>query len=490
MAQSTNRCPQCGVNVVTSKSEPEFRCPCCDATTVVLSGEATRKGERGDLVRRKDLDLSRFTIEKDGTSLFVSWKWSRGKAVLGLVITAVLVGISGSGVFSVSESWSRISQFDFSKLDFGNLITLLVALGPLVMVAGLVHVSLCCLVNRTEIAFGSDELLVWHGPIPSQKQTRIPVRDLERFDVHRKVTRRNDSDDISYELHAIRSDGRILRLIKREDTATLPKAVSILLTSHFHTVQPLTVPLPSVLTAIAEDSSDADLEQPKITLTCPRCAGTLDPPPERAELRCRHCGADVPIPIEVQAQLGLDPPRRHSKERLRSAFSLRKQGDTIFFAADWDRTVAGLLLKIVIMLLGIGLIGAALIWYFEGSLLAYALCLIPIAGGLVLGYIAVCYRFNRTEVLIDTNSLRIWHGPLPWRKPRPLPTTQITQFVVRQNSYWSTSDNTDVRWDLLALSHYGANQTLFSEIKDREALETVEYLIEERLRIVDQAVRG
>lgn len=79
--------------------------------------------------------------------------------------------------------------------------------------------------------------------------------------------------------------------------------------------------------------------------------------------------------------------------------------------------------------------------------------------------------------------------PLPWRQPRPLPTRELTQFLVRKNSYWSTSDRSDVRWDLLTISHYGANPTVFAEIKDRKALEGVKHLIKQRLRIIDQAVR-
>ncbi|MEQ9406098.1 MAG: hypothetical protein RIK87_00165 [Fuerstiella sp.] len=198
----------------------------------------------------------------------------------------------------------------------------------------------------------------------------------------------------------------------------------------------------------------------------------------------------MPIPAEVQRQLGLDLPRQHDEERLRATFTVREQGKMLFFVADWDRGVPGMLFKIVGVLVAIGLLGIGLTWYFEGSLLPYGLSLIPLGCGLALGYIAVCYAYNRTEVSVDSTSLRIWHGPLPWRQPRVLPTRELTQFLVRKNAYWSVSDESDIRWDLLAISHYGANQTVFSEISDREALETVEHLIEKRLKIPDQAVRG
>ena len=139
-------------------------------------------------------------------------------------------------------------------------------------------------------------------------------------------------------------------------------------------------------------------------------------------------------------------------------------------------------------MIGVALIAADAV--FGGPSAVSVIGPLPAGLGLLVGYVGVCYARNRTEVVVDAEAVRIWHGPLPWRNRKPLPTAGLTQFVVRKNSYWSPSDESDVRWDLLALSHYGANQTLFSEINDREALETVEHLIERRLKIVDQAVRG
>ena len=489
MAETTIQCPQCGVTVVTSKRGPEFRCPCCDATTIDLDGERTRKGQRGNLVRRRNLDLSRFTVEKRGTELFVRWNWNRGKGVLGLIILVVLLGFFGGGTleFLNNVRAGGISFGDFT-LTVPNLIDVVFAIGPPLIAVGLLHATLCCFFNRTEIVFGSNALRVWHGPIPCWPQSLIPAADLDRFTVHKKITGSGDNRDVSYELHAVRSDGRILRIIRNEDQATLPKAMDTLLTAHLNALrQPERSAVREAL--VDSVSSESTASSSRITLTCPNCAGALDPPPERAELRCRHCGADVPIPVEVQQQLGLDPPRNHDEDRMRDSFTVRDQGATLFVAADWDRGVPRFLFKIVGVLLAVGLLGTTLTWYFEWAPVMFVLSLIPLSGGMALGYIALGYSCNRTEVSVDSTSLRIWHGPLPWRQPRILSAQDLTQFLVRKNSYWSPSDESDLRWDLLAISHYGANQTVFSEMNDRAALETVEHLIEERLKIVDEAVR-
>lgn len=483
MAEFTNQCPQCGVTVVTSSRTAEFRCPCCDATTIDLGASEIRKGQRGDLVRRRNLDLSRFIIEKRETDLFVRWNWSRAKGVLGFVILAIVIGFFSSGMFG-------LIRLDLSLWKAPDLFNSLFTLGALVTVAGLFHAALCSCFNRTEIAFSNSELQVWHGPIPCRWQTRVPLRELDHFDVYRKVTESDGQPDVSYELHAVCHDGRILRLIRHESQATLPKAMQSLLTAHLTALRNPASTAAETMAVVSPPPTKDSTAANRITLICPKCAGTLDPPPERAELRCRHCGADVPIPVELQRQLGLDPSREHNEERVRATFTVRKNGDTLFFAANWDRGVTRMLFKLSGALVAISLLGIGLTWNFEGSLLPYALSLIPLAAGLVFAYIAVCYKYNRTEVSVDSTSLRIWHGPLPWRQPRVLPTRELTQFLVRKNPYWSSSDKSDIRWDLLTISHYGANQIVFSEIKDRKALEGIEYLIEQRLKIVDQAVRG
>ncbi|GAB5440317.1 MAG: hypothetical protein Fues2KO_06660 [Fuerstiella sp.] len=482
MADFTNQCPQCGVTVVTSSRTAEFRCPCCDATTIDLASEATRKGQRGDLVRRRNLDLSRFIIEKRETDLFVRWNWSRAKGVLGFVILAIVIGFFSSGMFGPI-------RLDLSSWKAPNLFNSFFSLGALVTVAGLFHAALCCCCNRTEIASSSSELQVWHGPIPCHWQTRIPLRELDHFHVYRKVTESDGQRDVSYELHAVCHDGRILRLIRHESQVTLPKAIKSLLTAHLTALRDSSSTAADTTAVVRPPPSKDATAENRITLICPNCAGTLEPPPERAELRCRHCGADVPVPVEIQRQLGLDPRREHDDERLRATFTVQENGETLFFAANWDRGVSRMLFKLAGALVAISLLGIGLTWYFEGSLVPYALSLIPLAAGLFFAYIAVCYMYNRTEVSVDSTTLRIWHGPLPWRQPRKLPTRELTQFLVRKNPYWSSSDKSDIRWDLLTISHYGANQIVFSEVRDREALEGVEHLIEQRLRIIDQAVR-
>ena len=484
MSRPTTRCETCGA-AVRSAGAVESRCPFCKAVAVRTGGAPLKVGERGELVRRRELNLSKFTVDRRGADLSVRWRWSRARGVGMLLVAAFLTAV----FYDHAEFGWRLLT-DPAGRGGGSWEGIAFGLAPLAVPALLIYGAFTSLFNRTELAVRDRTLRSWHGPIPIYRGRRVPVDELRELRVKRVVHETKNAISVYYELHAVRTNGRAVKLILHKKDRRIPLAVKDLLDAHLGFAGP---PAPARGRAGPDDAAG---DRPRITLTCPRCGGTLDPPPERAELRCRFCGAKVPIPEAVVTSLGLAPARVHDRGRFRKTFSAHKRDGVMTFAADRDRAAGAIGLKIAAALLAIGAVGlggvaagaATFDWELGLISVAVAIFLLPTAAGAAVFYLSLCELWNRTTVTIDRSFVRVRHGPLPWPRPAPLPTAKVTQFVVRRDDQWS--EKNDPRFELAALADYGATLVLFRKIADREALETLEHVVEARLGIVDRAVRG
>ena len=158
-------------------------------------------------------------------------------------------------------------------------------------------------------------------------------------------------------------------------------------------------------------------------------------------------------------------------------------------SAPWPRAVAALLLGVALAAAGLTALGVVVTYWAGPQLFWIALTVVAAGGTPWAGYVGLCYLWNRTTVTVTREEFRVVHGPLPWAWPVVLPTAKVTQLVVRREAdflVWQRK----TYWTLLALAEHGANLTLFGQIPDRVALETLEQLVERRLGIRDQAVRG
>ena len=483
----TVQCARCGAEVVAHDAAGvEFRCPACAAVAIATDGkERLRPGRRGDLRRRREIDLSRFAIDRDGPDLFVSWRWSRLAGAAALVAAGV-AGYFAFG-FVATLRQSAVARGGWTELAIDHYV---MPLGATAVTLFLAHLGVSALLNRTELAVHGGTLHAWHGPVPTPyRSRRVPLDDLDELRVYRKVKTSDGDEHVSFELHAVLKNGRWVRLIADEKRRDVPQAMKTLLSAHIADLaNPRVSGDPGGRRGEPAEASEAPVTG-AITLGCPKCGGTLAPPPERAEMRCRFCRAKVPVPAEVRRALGLRPARTHDRARFRATFTAKKEEDRLIFTAGWVRWAGWLALKLAAAPLLLGLLWIGSLIWFEGELLWF----LP-AGGLAAigaagGYVGLCYLWNRTTVAVDFEQVRVTHAPLPWRRSLPLPTSKIKQLVVRElRDYQGRAD--ERYYELQALSHHGAALTLFGEIPDREALETLEYLIESRLGIVDEAVRG
>ncbi|MEM9702613.1 MAG: hypothetical protein AAF907_09230, partial [Planctomycetota bacterium] len=446
------------------------------------------EGQRGDLVRRREIDLARFFIDRDGPDLYVSWRRNRlvgaGLAAVSAFFIGLIVVVAAllRGQVAARGGWDALPVESWLILALPAIPALLAA-----------YPAAALLWNRSEIAVHDGSLHAWHGPVPTFPvgTRRVPLSDVTELEVTMRVHRRENSTTYSYDLQAVREDGRPVRLIVGESSDAVPRAIKRLLEAHL--AETTAGRIPAAPAEAVEERDEPRSPAGALTLICPRCGGTLVPPPERAEIRCSHCTARVPVPRSVRRALRLRPARRRDKARFRATFDAQKEGDRLIFHAAWPPPIGRALLGLAGGIGGLVLI----LWFFGlyspavlagGFPASILLALLPI-GGLWAGYVGLCYLVNRTTTRVDETRVRVSDGPLPWRPTRTLDTTAITQFVVREEPRNPLRPG-EPYFELQALSHHGAALTVFGEIADREALETLESLIENRLGLVDQAVRN
>ena len=237
------------------------------------------------------------------------------------------------------------------------------------------------------------------------------------------------------------------------------------------------------------------------TLTCPECNAPLEPPPNRTQFFCSFCGSTVVIPpeyqqtkdaIETQAE-----PLRAAPDL--SKFEIQKHGDQLTISWSWRSWLLLFLIPFALFWNGIAwTVGGAFFLAGIGALgnggggigLFGAVFAIPhLSIGLFLIYLILAMIFNRTTISVDRDELKIHHGPLPWRTPKPIPCDAIEQLYVKQKVSHN-NNGTSVSYQLHALMTDGKSQKLLDNNQDENTPLAVERMIEVHLGIDDQRVAG
>lgn len=488
MGKTSNQCPQCGSRTVVTREADQMECAFCTATTLLISTDGSSP-ERQQLPRNRGVDLSRFTIELDETDLEILWAWNRlnGLAISSLTATA---GYFGANFLLLSR------RFDAPLVYFG------LGLSGFALVSG--YLGLALLFNHTRIAIKNGVLEATHGPLPSYRSQRIPLSQLQELLVHREVTTDSDGDvSIDYQLHARTAESRTLTLIRHEDSATVPRAVKAVLDAHIRRIlsdnssrsQP---PAESARSAGIRTVGPPARKRQKIVLICPKCGGLTPPPRKITSSKCRYCAAELAIADEIWQAVGLHPPRRRNIEHTPVTFVLRQQGRTLTATAGWNRRGALPVLVLASLIACGAALGFLLALWSDGwsvveavqggtlfAILASLMVGIPAVG---LAYRALCQLVNRTQVTVTSDGLSVWNGPLSLRKTRQLPAAKINQVSIHHSIGQFMRDKPG--YDLDAISDYGATLRLFTDQTELNGLQTVERLIERRLKLADRLVAG
>ncbi len=152
----------------------------------------------------------------------------------------------------------------------------------------------------------------------------------------------------------------------------------------------------------------------------------------------------------------------------------------LFFVVTWD--------------------GFLVFWYF-GSLASEAgvffqlFPIVHVAVGLGLTYIVLAGFANRTTIRAQAGTLRVHHGPLPWRGNRTIASATITQLyvaeVVREHTDNDTNRVTITRtYDLCAMLDDRREVRLVRGLESAAQGQYLESAFERQLAIVDRAVAG
>lgn len=182
-------CPSCGA----ARQPGLDSCPFCRAAYPPIETEA-------EPLRPEVPQPSGVTVEDRGSELQIVHRWF-SPLFLFLAVFCVI--------------W-----FGFLLFWYGMVFTvgapLLFALFPLLHLGvgvGLAYYTLCGFVNRTTVLVGSGDLSIAHGPLPWPGNRTIDAKDVRQLYCSERVHRGKNGSHTSYELNALTSDGRKLKLL-------------------------------------------------------------------------------------------------------------------------------------------------------------------------------------------------------------------------------------------------------------------------------------
>jgi hypothetical protein len=111
--------------------------------------------------------------------------------------------------------------------------------------------------------------------------------------------------------------------------------------------------------------------------------------------------------------------------------------------------------------------------------------------GLFLIYFTVALFVNKTEIKVDSRSLSVKHGPLPWRGDATLPADMVHQIWCKMKvERGKNSSHNTMSYELHANSKHGKSKKLLSHLQKPEEALFLEQQLEAYMRIEDRPVAG
>ena len=221
-------CPQCSAKLQPPPERTQFFCQFCGATVVVPPEPAPESldsagSESEEPPLSVPVDLSKFTIERQGGDLHVRYPWSR---LAGLTLLPFL--IIGSIVTVVFFSFGGAAQaMGPGPGGFG-----LMGFFPLTLVAVVAYIALAHLVNTTTVHVTGGQLAISHGPLPWKSPPPASVENLKQLFVKRELHTTKNGSRETFELHALQHKGPPLVLLKGEQDLNTVRSLERLVEVH------------------------------------------------------------------------------------------------------------------------------------------------------------------------------------------------------------------------------------------------------------------
>ena len=201
------RCKRCGVHIHAEDVHADLgiaKCRACHAVMDLLAREpAERSPEKP--VGRADIAIpKRFTVEQQGSTLSIEWRW--------FTLTAIFL------IFFCCF-WDGFLVLWYGIALSSGEAPLMALLFPLIHVtvgAGLSWYTLALLLNHTRLEVGSGMLRVRHAPLPWPGNRELPATSIEQLYCVEVVHRGKNGTSYTYNLMAaLRAGGKPLKLIGR-----------------------------------------------------------------------------------------------------------------------------------------------------------------------------------------------------------------------------------------------------------------------------------
>ncbi len=206
----TLQCPSCGGKTGFTPSVDRFVCEYCGNTHLFqlpdprpdprFNPPATEGDDRSKPIHRIVPRPRQVTVEKQGRSLRLVWRWYSA-TTLGLAFFCVVWDAFLCGWYGLAFSMDEIPW-----------MMVLFPIGHLAVGIGLTYSALAGILNKTTVTIDTQFLVVQHDPVPWPGETRTPIANLAQLYCKAKEKRGKESSTPSYQLCAVLKDGHKLDL--------------------------------------------------------------------------------------------------------------------------------------------------------------------------------------------------------------------------------------------------------------------------------------
>ncbi len=229
-----------------------------------------------------------------------------------------------------------------------------------------------------------------------------------------------------------------------------------------------------------------------VALKCPNCGSVLstdDIDTTTGIIKCSYCKVLSTLPSVMDQARGEPGFRPRPEVPLPPGLTVEERGGSISVTRRWFSAIVYFLIPFCIAW------DAFLVFWYSMALSGNApwiMVVFPIAHvavGVGLTYYVLATLFNRTVMIAGQGSLRIGHGPLPWRGGVELAESEIEQLFCKLKTSQG-KNGSSVSYEVWAVMHEGATRKLLSTgTSDDQAL-FIEQKLERALGIKDRPVPG
>jgi len=213
-------CPNCNAPLQIPAGRQQFFCQFCGTSLTVPRTPATARRGDSDSGQPKPLVPipEKLRVQELGRDLRISWRWFQ-PAILFLVPFCIAWN-------SFLVGWYSIAAGSNGPPGAFKIIFVLFPIGHVAVGLGLLYVCLVGILNRTTIDVTRGTIRVSHGPLPGKRGRTLSIDDVDQLYVKR------NGDAKSYSLVAQLDSRHKIKLLPKQNDATVARAVEQLIESH------------------------------------------------------------------------------------------------------------------------------------------------------------------------------------------------------------------------------------------------------------------